>query len=132
MTTESFDPETYLRDTYWCDTSHPMVRALAAQLTRNARTSREAAAALFDWMCGVAIALAPANRRASETIELRAGTRANQANALVALARAIGIPGAFRVPPRRDAGARRRDPGLRGALRRGQLAARRRRRGPRW
>jgi transglutaminase-like putative cysteine protease len=91
------DPNTYLRTTYWCDAEHPAVRALAAELTRNAHTTREAAAALFAWVESLALDVAPASRRASETIELRRGTRANHANALVALARSIGIPAAFYV-----------------------------------
>ncbi len=91
------DVELYLRTTYWCDVEHPAVRELAAELTRNARTPYQAAAALFDWVRGIALAFVPVSRRASETIELGVGTRANQANAVVALARAIGIPAAFRV-----------------------------------
>jgi hypothetical protein len=98
MNTEPTHSDTYLRGTYWCDIDHPAIRELALELTRTARTSREAAVALFYWVRDhIIYTMGEWNQRASETIALGSGTCSSKANVLVALARSIGIPAAFHV-----------------------------------
>jgi hypothetical protein len=91
-------PDRFAGHTDWCDTDHPLVRELAHWIARDAHTVRDAAAAVFLWVRdSIAYTMGDWNQRASETIVRGAGTSANKANLVVALARALGIPAGFCV-----------------------------------
>jgi len=88
----------FLAATPMCDADHAAVRRIAAEVTRRARTRRDAAVALFYWVRDqIAYTMGDWNWRASETLALRSGTCSNKANLMVAMARAIGIPAGFHV-----------------------------------
>lgn len=95
---ESADLRTFLTATQMCDADDVAVRGLAAEVTRQARTPREAAVALFYWVRDeIEYTMGDWNWRASETLRLGKGTCSNKANLMVAMARSIGIPAGFHV-----------------------------------
>jgi Transglutaminase-like superfamily len=92
------DISRYLAPSAWCDSEHALVRQLAFEVTRDARTVKEAAVALFYWVRdNVAYTMGDWNYRASETLAMRVGTCSNKANLMVAMARSLGIPAGFHV-----------------------------------
>ena len=92
------DLSAYLAPTTMCDADHPAVRHVATEVTRGARTQREAAVALFYWVRDeVAYTMGDWSWRASDTLAMRLGTCSNKSNLMVAMARAIGIPAGFHV-----------------------------------
>ncbi len=92
----SLDP--FLARTSFTNADHPAIRDHAAALTAGLETTAEKAVALYRWVRDeVRYTMGSWNQTASETLTLRVGTCSNKANLLVALARSIGIPAAFRV-----------------------------------
>ncbi len=95
---ESIELWPYLAPTPMCDADDDAVREMAAEVTRDARTRRDAAVALFYWVRDeIAYTMGDWNWRASQTLTLRRGTCSNKANLMVAMARALGIPAGFHV-----------------------------------
>lgn len=91
-------PHLFLAATPMCDAGDAAIRDTAAEVTRGARTPREAAVALFYWVRDeVSYTMGDWNWRASETLRLRRGTCSNKANLMVAMARSLGIPAGFHV-----------------------------------
>jgi transglutaminase-like putative cysteine protease len=98
LTVAGEDAHSFLAATPMCDAGDASVRDTAVEVTRDARTPREAAVALFYWVRDqVTYTMGDWNWRASETLRLRRGTCSNKANLMVAMARSIGIPAGFHV-----------------------------------
>lgn len=98
MPLESAEPLAFLTATQMCDADDAAVREVAAAVTRQARTSRESAVALFYWIRDeIEYTMGDWNWRASETLRLRRGTCSNKANLMVAMARSLGIPAGYHV-----------------------------------
>lgn len=98
MPRESADLRAFLTATQMCDADDAAVRDVAAEVTRQARTPRESAVALFYWVRDeIEYTMGDWNWRASETLRLRKGTCSNKANLMVAMARSLGIPAGFHV-----------------------------------
>lgn len=95
---ESTDLPAFLTATQMCDLDSAAVREVAAEVTREARTPRESAVALFYWIRDeIEYTMGDWNWRASETLRLRKGTCSNKANLMVAMARSLGIPAGYHV-----------------------------------
>jgi Transglutaminase-like superfamily len=98
MPREDADPRAFLTATQMCDADAAAVHDVAAEVTSQARTAREAAVALFYWVRDeLEYTMGDWNWRASETLRLRKGTCSNKANLMVAMARSLGIPAGFHV-----------------------------------
>lgn len=92
------DLQAFLAPTPMCDADNAAVRRMAAEVTRGARTQREAAVALFYWVRdNITYTMGDWNWRASETLARRSGTCSNKGNLMVAMARALGVPAGFHV-----------------------------------
>lgn len=84
--------------TAYCDSDHPAVQALAAELARGAETDRAFAIRAFAWVRDeVRYQMAVWNQRASQVIDERRGSCSSKANLYIALLRARGIAAGFRV-----------------------------------
>ncbi|GAA3155503.1 hypothetical protein GCM10010521_49230 [Streptomyces rameus] len=86
----------FLRETWYCDTSDPRVRRLAAEL--RGRDDRATAVAAFRHVRdGIRYRVGNWQQTASQTLVMGDGTCTNSANLLVALLRAQGIPAGYGV-----------------------------------
>lgn len=87
----------FLQETWYCDTSAPPVRQLAAEL-RAGRDDRATAVAAFHHVRdAIRYRVGDWQQTASHTLELGDGTCTNSANLLVALLRSVGIPAGYGV-----------------------------------
>jgi hypothetical protein len=87
----------FLRETWYCDTSAPPVRALATALS-SGRDARATATAAFGMVRdSVRYEVGNWQRTASQTLAQGTGTCTNSANLLVALLRSAGIPAGYGV-----------------------------------
>ena len=87
----------YLHRTLFCDARHAAVCELASELIV-AGDARATAVAMFEWVRDtVVFCFGPWGTTASHTLTVAQGTGTNKTNLLVALWRAVGIPGAYEI-----------------------------------
>jgi len=88
----------FLRPSELCDSNHPLVKATAAKITRDARTAKEAAIKIFYFVRDkIVYATVHPWKTASETLKIGKGTCFTKATLQAALLRSVGIPARFRV-----------------------------------
>ncbi len=87
----------YLHHTPFCDADDPDVRELARELVVPGEATATAVR-MFEWVRDtVWYFFGPWGTTASHTLAIRKGTCTNKSNLLVALWRAVGIPGAYGI-----------------------------------
>lgn len=98
-TSKAASLEPFLEETKYCDVSHPDIEELALRLIDGIDDPVARARVIFEWVRDEVRYVIPHNwsQTASETMAMRMGSCTNKANLLVALARAVGIPGAYEV-----------------------------------
>ena len=98
-TSQAASLEPFLMESKYCDVSHPAIQELALRLVDGIDDPVARARAIFEWVRDEVRYVIPHDwsQTASETMETRMGSCTNKANLLVALARAVGIPGAYEV-----------------------------------
>jgi hypothetical protein len=90
--------EPFLRESYYCDYSHPAVRELADAFRAKHPDDRELAVGLFYHVRdSIKYEVGNWQQTAAQTVERGSGTCTNSANLLVALLRACGIPAGYGV-----------------------------------
>jgi hypothetical protein len=90
--------ESFLVETAYCDYSHPLIQNEARKHKDKYRSQRELARALFYFVRDYThYRVGNWNCKASETFLEKGGTCTNNANLLVALCRALGIPAGYGV-----------------------------------
>lgn len=95
---KSKDISFFLKETYYCDYTHPTIKALANDFTSKYKNQRDLAKALFYYVRdNVFYRVGLWNRKASETLNERDGSCTNSANLLIALLRACDIPAGYGV-----------------------------------
>ncbi|MFQ6086749.1 MAG: transglutaminase family protein [Candidatus Bathyarchaeia archaeon] len=91
-------PEDFLRPSELCDSDNPLVKSTAEEITKNAKTPKDAAIKIFYFVRDkIPLAFVNPNTSASETLRVRKGSCFTKATLQMALLRAIGIPARFRI-----------------------------------
>ena len=95
---KSQDISSFLAETEFCDFNHPEIREKAVAFKNEFQDPRVLAQKLFYFTRDItAYSVGNWNRKASETLREQRGTCTNNANLLVALLRACGIPAGYGV-----------------------------------
>jgi transglutaminase-like putative cysteine protease len=90
--------EDFLRPSELCDSDNPLVKLTAEEITKNAKTPKDAAFEIFYFVRDkIPLAFVNPYTTASETLRLRKGSCFTKATLQMALLRAVGIPARFRV-----------------------------------
>lgn len=90
--------EDFLRPSALCDSDSPRVKLTAEEITKNAKTPKDAAIEIFYFVRDkIPLAFVNPYTTASETLRLRKGSCFTKATLQMALLRAVGIPARFRV-----------------------------------
>lgn len=90
------DIKNFLKETEYCDFSHPEIQKIAKEFLARYPDKKELAVTLFYWVRdNIFYRVGLWQRKASETLKEREGTCTNKANLLVALLRAGGIPAGY-------------------------------------
>jgi len=88
----------FLKETKYCDFSHPEIRKLAERIADNNKDKKEIAVSSFYWVRdNILYRVGQWQEKASETIIGKEGTCTNKANLLVALLRTNGIIAGYGV-----------------------------------
>lgn len=88
----------FLRETCFCDHSHPLIRSIAEEIFEGAGDEVEIAIRAFEWVRDqVLYRFDYWAVKASETARKRQGMCANKANLQVALLRAAGVPAGYHL-----------------------------------
>lgn len=92
------EQDPFLRETRFCDYSHPSVRGVVADFRSRHRDQRELAVALFYFVRDqIKYEVGNWHQTAAQTLIRRRGTCTNSANLLVALLRCAGNPAGYGV-----------------------------------
>ena len=90
--------EDFLKETEYCDFSHPKIKFVAEKITANLTSDKEKAVAIFYWVRDeIYYRVGFWNQKASKTLEEEKGTCTNSANLFIALCRSVGIPAGYYV-----------------------------------
>jgi hypothetical protein len=90
--------ESFLKETEFCDYSHPAITKIAEKYKEKYKDQKELAKALFYFVRDdTYYQVGFWNKKASETLAEEAGNCTNNANLLVALLRKVGIPAGYGV-----------------------------------
>lgn len=90
------DTETFLKETEFCDFSHPRIVQQANVFKKKYSDDRERAVAIFYFVRDtITYTVGDWRYKASETLERRSGSCTNNANLMVALLRAVGTQAAY-------------------------------------
>ena len=88
----------FLKETEFCDFSHPTIQKFAHKITENCTNNREKAVSLFYWVRdNILYRVGLWQRKASETLIEKEGACTNKTNLLVALLRANNIPAGYGI-----------------------------------
>ncbi|HXV64976.1 MAG TPA: transglutaminase-like domain-containing protein [Vicinamibacteria bacterium] len=88
----------YLAPSAFCDSDHPLIRAIALELTKDCSSDAERVAVLSNWVRDrIGYRIPPYPQAASDTLNSKAGSCSNRANLLVALLRSLNIPSGFHL-----------------------------------
>ena len=86
----------FLEETEYCNFSHPIVKGLAIEITKNCNTDREKAVALFYWVRNnIQYTFGAWGIKASQVVLQKKGMCTNKAVLLTTLLRACNIPAGF-------------------------------------
>jgi hypothetical protein len=92
------DRSEFLKETEFCDFSHPTIQKLSHEICGKLDNDRDKAVALYYWVRdNILYRIGIWNRKASETLWEMEGTCTNKANLLIALLRANNIPAAYGI-----------------------------------
>ncbi len=95
---KSRELEDFLRPSELCDSDNPLVKSTAEEITKYAKTQRDAAIEIFYFVRDkLPLAFVNPNKTASETLRIGKGSCFTKATLQIALLRAVGIPARLRV-----------------------------------
>jgi len=90
--------ENFLRETKYCDYSHPLIQATALKITKKIKGDKERAIALFNYVRdNFPYTFDYWGIKASETLKKGYGMCTNKNNLFIALLRAVNIPAGYGI-----------------------------------